>query len=791
MKTRGTYLLLALFFAGLLGLWAVDQANLPTRDRLERMSNRILPELIDTKPDELRKIELLGGDSPLVFERQDGNRWQMTSPMDVAADPSKVEALAYNLKELSRKPDSASIQGDPDRYGLAPPERVIRLWGRSTDAPLASLELGKVSLDRRFVRPVGSESFEAVAAKGLDLTRLPPVRWRDHELFRLPSFEVEALNLTEGDWAVKLKRARDAWRVVEPVRVLASEARVDTLIADLGSLKVLDDVGFVANDVKPGGFVRYGLDAPGLVIELVSGRPDGRRGTQVLHVGKPVEGKSGQVYARLVGQDDVVAVEDRIFKGLKAQPNLFRSPKVADIAPTRVSKIRVEGADGVIIEAAKLGNEWGIVAPSRAKADRQAIQDFLKGLGDLQTGTYLDPKLATDTGLDHPSLQLKIWQAPHPRDLDRSTPADPAGNLACILRIGRRDAGKRSIFAQLDGDPTILALPDSATKFLPANPLAFRDRQILEVDTDAVERIKLSSPSRSYLLNAPLFRVGRKNMGLAPVGWWLVEPTATPADSPSVAKLLGLLANLRAEALVTDKASSLDRFGLLSPTLTVTWFASPSFSMVENPKGGDVSPGSVELRQESLLIGSPLPDRPNARYAQIGGWPLIFILGPESLATLDAEWHDHRVLTFDPAHVRSVELEWADRKLSLLKEAANGESRWSLAPGSDAPGFAVDVARSITQAASQLTTRRFAQYSGPIPPGIGLDPARLMIRFEFDDGTSPKTIRLGASVGGGQAYATTDVGNQGAIFLMPDAPFAPWRKAARHRDDLPDDVFAP
>ncbi len=62
MKDRGTYLLLALFFAGLVGLWVADFAKVPTRTQRDRMSNRVLAALIDTKPDDLRKVEILGGD---------------------------------------------------------------------------------------------------------------------------------------------------------------------------------------------------------------------------------------------------------------------------------------------------------------------------------------------------------------------------------------------------------------------------------------------------------------------------------------------------------------------------------------------------------------------------------------------------------------------------------------------------------------------------------------------------------------------------------------------------------
>ena len=169
----------------------------------------------------------------------------------MAADPSKVETLAFNLKEMARKPESDTLAGDPASFGLAPPERTIRLWGPATDAPLAALEVGKVSLDRRYVRAVGSEGIEVVDARGLDLIRLPPVRWRDQELFRVPSFEVDAIRIAAPGGELKLRRDADGWRIVAPFRTLAAEPKVNGLIADLGSLRVLDDTRFIADDVPP------------------------------------------------------------------------------------------------------------------------------------------------------------------------------------------------------------------------------------------------------------------------------------------------------------------------------------------------------------------------------------------------------------------------------------------------------------------------------------------------------------------------------------------------------------
>lgn len=791
MKDRGTYLLLVLFFCGLVGLWVADYNRVPTRKQIDRMSTRVLGALIDTKPDDLRKVEILGGEEPLVFERREGNRWQMTSPKNVAADPSKVETLAYNLKELTRRPGADTLEPDLSRYGLDHPERTIKLWGSQTDAPLATLEVGRASLDRRYVRAGGSEGVEVVDARGLDLLRLAPVGWRDRELFRVPSFEVDGVGIAGGGKSLKLKRGRSAWHIVEPVRLLASEGRVDGLIADLGSIRVLDDSQFFADDVPPEQLDYFGLKTPRLTLEVDSSRVGRRGGPQVLHVGKPVEGKAGQVYARRGDQDDVVIIEDRVLKDLRPEPNAFRSPKVADISLPRVARIGVEDGAGMSIEAVRMGNDWGVVsAASTGRGDRQAIGEFLKSLDLLQTGIFLRPEEVPDSGLDHPELTLKVWQARDPREPSSSS-SDPKGDLAMTLRIGRRDKARNSIYARIEGDPTILALPDSANSFLPRNPLAFRDRGIFASDVDRIEQIRLVGPARKVTLNGPVLKVGRLNMGLAPTGWWLVEPVEAPADAPSIGQLLKLLANFRAESLVTEKPENLEKFGLKVPALTVTWSAMPEFSMVEKPRKVDPSPGTITLEDHSLLIGGTVPEKPTTRYAKLGDFPLIFTVGQDILGTIDAEWRDHRVLTFDPTHLRQVRLEWPDRGLTLVPTVQAGVRTWSPVASSDYPDFNPAPLKALVESASKLSTTRFLQYFGGFPEGTALAPARLTIHFDLDEGSPSRTLKLGVAAGNGLVLASNEPGQRGPIFLISEKPFAPFLKAPRQKGELPDNVFAP
>src|SRR4051794_19786213 len=148
---RSTILLLVLFFAGLGALWWADTAKIPTAQQRREMFNRVLPELIDTRLTDLRRLEITREKQPvLAFERRDADRWQMPEPVDTAADPSMVENLVRELKELRKSPDAGTVSGPGSSYGLAPPEATIRVFTAGSRTPLAALEVGKGAGDRRY-----------------------------------------------------------------------------------------------------------------------------------------------------------------------------------------------------------------------------------------------------------------------------------------------------------------------------------------------------------------------------------------------------------------------------------------------------------------------------------------------------------------------------------------------------------------------------------------------------------------------------------------------------------------
>ena len=94
----------------------------------------------------------------------------------MAAEPSRIEALVRNLKDLRKSPDAGTMTAPSESFGLTPPAATVRLFASprgstGADRPIASLQVGKVVHDRRYVQREGVPGIDVVEARllgGLD-----------------------------------------------------------------------------------------------------------------------------------------------------------------------------------------------------------------------------------------------------------------------------------------------------------------------------------------------------------------------------------------------------------------------------------------------------------------------------------------------------------------------------------------------------------------------------------------------------------------------------------------------
>lgn len=769
-SNRTTIVLLVLFFGLMLTLWALDRA-VPTQQELRRSQDRVAPGLIDTLEAAIRRVEIARDKDRLVFERRGKGlgRWQMLAPGDVAAEPVRLDALVRNIKELRKDPDAGAIKGDPATYGLAPPAATVRLYtgdpgSAASESPAVTLEIGKTSQGRRYVRPVGG-GIELVDARLLSAVDQAVTEWREPNVMGVPTFQVAAVTITRRDDPDKEPRviraersASGRWKLTAPIDAPANGPKVESLLAALAALRVAEPPrGYVADDVKDPE--PFGLARPPITVELQTTHGDA---PVTLDIGKPVPDQPERVYLRQGGQDDVVVVEARALAEIPADAVALRSQHVADIVPAAVTEVIIRTISDVFDIKNEKGR-WELTSPRKERADTPAVQQFIGHIEELQTSEFLDPKLVDTPMLDPPVMRIQILQAAAEGAGAAARAADSGSRLVLNLKLGKHDVARKTIYAQLEGDRVILALPDKLLDVLPSNPLAFRDRSIVHDNPARIKKLVVRRGDR-------VDEVVPETLG-SPNAWKMLRPVEAPGDAATITQVLSVLCGLRADDYAAPDVGDGKVFGLDRPLIRLDW----------------ESEGSHHLR-----IGRAAP-RTKSVYATTDDPPHVFLLPAATVRLFDAEYHERRVMSFPAARATRIVLRLRGRTVALRHRPpqARGQVEWVPETGSDAEGIDLSRIGSVVSTLAQLQAVRFIQYDGAIPADTGLAHPRLTVEVTLAANEPVRVLRIGHNSDDGNVCAATGMDSSGPAFLLPAPSWNELIRTAERLVPLPDDVFAP
>ncbi len=559
---RNTLILMVVFFASLMAFWGLQNSGVFTEKERRLRESRLLPDLIGLHEDEIAKVTIERGKERLAFERRTNapGRWQMVEPLNVAAEPTRLESLVRTLKELRRSLDSGTVAGDPATYGLATPVAIVRLFGGSSQSagqpsePIATLEVGKSIRGTRYVRPDREEGIETADSRLLAAVDLPLSDWREPVVMGVATFEVASFSIKRPGQVIAGERDSGGWKLTAPVKTPANPAKVESLLAALSALRVVKGAeGYVADNVKD--FAPFGLDRPVVTVELITNAP--RNLERVLEVGKQVPGHADRVYVRQGDQDDVVVVESRALTEIPSDALPLRSKQVINLNPKAVNRIEIASPTATFAME-KGRNEWRLTQPTKEKADQAQIQALVTKLDGLETSEFFKPNQIRNSGLNPPLLTIKVWEKGSP---------EPTAQL----QVGNHDLLRKTVFAQLPNDQVVLVLLDTIVEVLPKNTLAFRDRAILSENPGSIQKLVISHPGRTVEIEP--------NQTGAPNEWRMVRPVDARADAASVTRALAVLTGLRAEQFITDSVGDGKAFGLDRPAREISWVSDRSHAL--------------------------------------------------------------------------------------------------------------------------------------------------------------------------------------------------------------------
>jgi hypothetical protein len=444
--------------------------------------------------------------------------------------------------------------------------------------------------------------------------------------------------------------------------------------------------------------------------------------THTLTLGKPVEGASGDRFARLDG-GPAVAVLAATAAGELGRTYLdFVNRTLVKTDPGQVKGL-VRQMGNETLDLRKSEEGWQAVKPITQKGDDASLDRLVDQLTSLQA-----QRVAA-----YPAKELKPFGLDQPAATVTLALAKPV-----VLRIGKVVEGPGAVegerYVQVEGTNVVGVLPATLVKQVLADPIKFRDRSLARFP-DA-DRVLLERGSRKATFS--------KIDGT----WKLTEPAEAEAEQIDLDDFVNAVARLRADELVAEKPADLKPYGLDKPE--VRWrFQTGARDVLD------------------LLIGARDKDG-NRCFAKLAGGNIVFLLDSSLTNRVLGEYRKRTVWPTPPdaAQVDRVRFNYANNAFELEKVDGN----WKVAGKPDLKVNSQAVTDTLS-ALSSVRVERFVVDKGANLKLYGLEPPNLVLEVTASSGK--KELQIGHAEGGSKRfYARVPEADRTDVFVISEADAA-------------------
>ncbi len=543
--------------------------------------------------------------------------------------------------------------------------------------------------------------------------------------------KIDSLSLRNGSTQIELRKKDGVWQMEQPQQDRADSSAVDRLLGLLEGLR---------HDAKielPKGkeqelLTEFGLADPEMALKF-------RAGT-----GKEIElllGKDsaipGKLYLRQQGQNSAFVIRNELRGRVTASADEFRDHRLSATPVGSVERFTIRNGEGEI-ELERKGSHWDLVKPLRARAATPKINDLLAGMLTAQVSQFLPEPPSPEQGLAEPRATLTAFVEGQKEPLVLQIGATPNG-----------EENKERSFAKISGRAAVTVLPNaSLDPLLKARPNDLRDKKLVRVETDIVDRITFERKGTPPLV---LMRKGE--------GWTYREGEKDmPVKDGLVAKILSDLLAAEAVNLVADLTTDLGQYGLSDPQLRVRLSSFASENTAESKSG--------ENPIVTLLFGKVEGE---SGYVKLEDEPFIVAADKRLLESLPTETFDllppaapESVLELKAPEVVGLELSAKDVPSVRLDKADGG---WTTAAAEAKPDEAA-IQALLTRISALQAARRTGQYA-PLTKALAVPFLTLKISTLANGVQTQYTLTVGAPLRDG-TFPTLLSGKEGVFLLLAE-----------------------
>jgi len=540
------------------------------------------------------------------------------------------------------------------------------------------------------------------------------------------NFERDSLDgfvIQNGDDKIELRRQEQKWRIEAPFKDQADRGIVENLLADLDSWQKYEVIPASEIAKNKNLLEEYGLTKGKLRLKLLGKNPPPE-----ITFGNDAA-LQGKMYVRVGNGNDVFLAAQSVRNDISKKPEEFRDRKLTDLATAQITRALLKTAAGEM-EVEKKADHWEIVKPLKARGDDQKIADLIAQVTTAQIQQFV----AEDRG------DLRPYGLAEPRgSITLFTADDKNGQILQLGGIPEKE--KEQVYVRFTARNAVYTLPKKIEDILAIKPADLRDRHLVRIDTNQLDRITIESPGK-----------GKTVLARKEETWTMASRNNQAANSGEVTRLLDLLRNEQVTKFVDDVASDLPKYGLDKPQLQLTFSSFASENTAETVAG--------EHPFATIAFGKIEGDNV---FARLGDEPFIVAVRRgllESLFTDPLQWQEVSIFRFKPDEVHKLTV-MTDHESALIR---NANKEWTWVKG-DAPINQTNVQSLL----NTLTVLRAVRWSGATTPAHGFEKPQVSITFTTspDDKAEHKLV-VGNPAGEGMWFARVDEREGTFVMSNPD-----------------------
>jgi hypothetical protein len=377
MKGRGL-LVAAVVLAALTGTLYWSNRRKPSTSTASSTAETT-PKVLEIKPAEVTGIKISKKDGEeLALWKNDGGKWQITSPKSLAADQDAVSSLLSTLSPLNSDRLLDEKATDLNAYGLAKPSVEISIAEKNKktedlllgdDTPTGSGVYAAVAGDpRAFI--IASFNKSSLDKSLNDL--------RDKRLLTFDSDKLSRIELTAKKQTIEFGRNKDQWQILKPRPMRADQFPVQDLIRSLQDAKM--DLTSADDEKKSASAFNSGTVVATAKVTDVSG-------TQELQVRKSKD----DYYTKSSAVAGIYKVMSTVGTSLDKSVDDFRNKKLFDFGFSEPEKIEIH--DGTkSYSLSHSGSDWW---SNGAKMDESSVSSVVSAIRDLTASKFPDSGFTT------------------------------------------------------------------------------------------------------------------------------------------------------------------------------------------------------------------------------------------------------------------------------------------------------------------------------------------------------------------------------------------------------------